>query len=224
MPVVEEPSDDFDLLREQHERLLEDLVLNDDEDEDEEGGAPQQQFADETTDGSKGQGQVPLNSNILKAQQQTSFSFNDMSSSLSPSAASVSGTSLSWTDSSTTPGAASSEGIQQQQQQRKSKAMLDLSIKPQFNLENASKLLASFRYMLPQMPLLILPEDANVRSLARNAPFVLLAILAVTSCSTNLQGHSLYDEEFRKVFGLKFVAGGERSLELLQGLLIYCSW
>jgi hypothetical protein len=224
MPVVEEPSDDFDILREQHERLLEDLVLND-EDDDEQIGGNQQQWADGTTDGRKGQGQVPANSNILNAQQQASFSFNDMASSMSPpSASSVSGASLSWTDSSTAPRAASSHAAQQQEQQRKSKVVLDLSIKPQFNLENASKLLASFRYMLPGMPLLILPEDVNVRSLAKNAPFVLLAILAVTSCSTNLQGHSLYDEEFRKVFGLKFVAGGERSLELLQGLLVYCSW
>ena len=92
---------------------------------------------------------------------------------------------------------------------------MNLGIKPQFNLDSASKLLASFRHMLPHLPCLVLPEDVDVRSLARGAPFVLLAILAVTSCSSSLQGHSLYDEEFRKVLGLKFVAGGERSLELL---------
>ncbi|KAI0015205.1 hypothetical protein F4780DRAFT_764917 [Xylariomycetidae sp. FL0641] len=100
----------------------------------------------------------------------------------------------------------------------------NLGIKPQFNLDSAADLLASFRHMLPSFPCLVLPPDTNVRTMAREAPFVLLAILAVTSCSVSLQSHSLYDEEFRKVLGLKFVAGGERSLELLQGLLVYCSW
>ncbi|KAI0118356.1 hypothetical protein GGR51DRAFT_499284 [Nemania sp. FL0031] len=136
------------------------------------------------------------------------FSFNDLSSS-SPSL-SVSGSSSAWTESSA--------------RKPKSKPMMNLGIKPQFNLDSATKLLASFQNMLPHLPFLVLPEDVNIRSLAKDSPFVLLAILAVTSCSSSLQGHSLYDEEFRKVLGLKFVAGGERSLELLQGILIYCSW
>ncbi|GJC82840.1 hypothetical protein ColLi_05678 [Colletotrichum liriopes] len=37
-------------------------------------------------------------------------------------------------------------------------------------------------------------------------------------------GHTLYDEEFRKILGLKFVVGSERTMELLQGLLIYTAW
>ncbi|KAI0195776.1 hypothetical protein EV127DRAFT_358260 [Xylaria flabelliformis] len=172
MPVAEEPSGDFDGLRQQHEHFL-DILVN----------------------------------NMPKSQ---TFSFNDMTS--SPSA-SLSGMNSSWTESS-------AESLAKQ----KSKPMLNLGIKPQFNLDSATKLLASFRNMLPHLPCLVLPEDADVRSLSRRSPFVLLAILAVTSCSSSLQGHSLYDEEFRKVLGLKFVAGGERSLELLQGVLIYCSW
>ncbi|KAI1126129.1 hypothetical protein F5Y10DRAFT_278960 [Nemania abortiva] len=134
------------------------------------------------------------------------FNFNDMSS----SSASLSGTSSSWTESST--------------RKPKSQPMMNLGLKPQFNLDSATRLLASFHNMLPHLPCFVLPEDVDVRSLAKNSPFVLLAILAVTSCSSSLQGHSLYDEEFRKVLGLKFVAGGERSLELLRGILIYCSW
>jgi len=53
---------------------------------------------------------------------------------------------------------------------------------------------------------------------------VLLAILASASGCRTVQGHGLYDEEFRKVLGLKYVAGGERCLEMLQGLLVYCAW
>lgn len=96
--------------------------------------------------------------------------------------------------------------------------------KPQFNVSSAQSLLESFRLMLPNFPCIVLEESDTVSHLAKTRPFVLLAILATASGSRTLQGHSLYDEEFRKVLGLKFVAGGERTLELLQGILIYCAW
>ncbi|KAJ4419939.1 hypothetical protein N0V82_004653 [Gnomoniopsis sp. IMI 355080] len=99
------------------------------------------------------------------------------------------------------------------------------SIQPQFNLDSAAILLESFKVcMLPYFPVIILSPDATVPSLAKERPFILLAILAAASGGRSLQGHNLYDEEFRKVLGLKFVSGGERSLELLIGLLIYCAW
>lgn len=95
---------------------------------------------------------------------------------------------------------------------------------PQFNLQSATSLLHEFRSMLPYFPCIVLGEDETVQSLSRERPFVLLAILATVSGSRTVQGHKLYDEEFRKVLALKVVAGGERSLELAQGLLIYCGW
>ncbi|RFU80106.1 zn2-c6 fungal-type dna-binding domain-containing [Trichoderma arundinaceum] len=100
----------------------------------------------------------------------------------------------------------------------------DIHVKPSFNLASAESLLMSFRSMLCHFPCIILSPDASVSRLAKTQPFVLLAILAAASGSQNLQGNSLYDEEFRKVLGLKFVAGGERTLEVLQGILIYCGW
>lgn len=99
-----------------------------------------------------------------------------------------------------------------------------LGLQPQFNLLSAQTLLDQFRDMLPHCPLLVWPDRADVKFMAKESPFLLLAILAAVSCSVNLQGHNLYDEEFRKVLGLKFVTGGERSLELLQGVLIYLAW
>lgn len=97
-------------------------------------------------------------------------------------------------------------------------------LKPQFNLDSAEKLLTTFRVMLKNFPCVCLPPEATVTSLAKSKPFLLLAILSTASGSGALQGHSLYDEEFRKILGLKFVAGGERTLEILQGLLIYTAW
>lgn len=116
-------------------------------------------------------------------------------------------------------------------------ALASLGVRPQFNLDSAEKLLAEFESrMLPHFPA-VAPsfaidqdrdvegrEESRVPKLAQSKPFVLLAILAAASGSRTLQGHSLYDDEFRKVLGLKFVAGGERSLELLQGLMVYTAW
>ncbi|KAH7358961.1 hypothetical protein B0T11DRAFT_110346 [Plectosphaerella cucumerina] len=103
-------------------------------------------------------------------------------------------------------------------------SLSNIGMKPQFNLDSATKLLDIFREMLTHYPCIVLPVDATVPSLAKTRPFVLLAILSVASGAASLQGHSLYDDEFRKILGLKFVAGGERSVELLQGLLIYTAW
>ncbi|KAK1758726.1 hypothetical protein QBC47DRAFT_295118 [Echria macrotheca] len=100
-----------------------------------------------------------------------------------------------------------------------------LGLRPQFNLDSAGGLLATFRdEMLPHFPCIVIDKDGTVTDMARQRPFVLLATLAAASSSRTLQGHSLYDEEFRKILGLKFVAGGERSKELLEGLVVYVCW
>lgn len=100
--------------------------------------------------------------------------------------------------------------------------------RPQFNLDSAAALLAAFRRgMDPYFPVAAVGEHDTVPGLARDRPFVLLAVLAAASgARVALRGGrgSLYDEEFRKILGLKFVAGGERSVELLVGLLVYCAW
>jgi hypothetical protein len=103
-------------------------------------------------------------------------------------------------------------------------SITDLDGKPQFSLASAESLLEHFRSMLTYLPCVEIPRDTTVQSLASAKPFLLLAILTSASASKTLQGHNLYDAEFRKVLGLKFVAAGERTLELLQGLLVYCIW
>lgn len=121
-------------------------------------------------------------------------------------------------------GASTSTGPATSISSLQSSSIHDFSAKPQFNISSAENLLSSFREMLIHFPCILLPADATVPNLAASKPFVLLAILSAASGSRTLHGHSLYDEEFRKVLGLKFMAGGERSIELLQGVLIYCAW
>ncbi|KAL6880040.1 hypothetical protein HDV57DRAFT_498726 [Trichoderma longibrachiatum] len=100
----------------------------------------------------------------------------------------------------------------------------NLQTKPSFNLASAESLLMSFHSMLSYFPCIGLDRTASVSVLAASRPFVLLAILAAASGSRSIQGNSLYDEEFRRILGLKFVACGERTLEMLQAILIYCAW
>ncbi|KAJ9155614.1 Zn(II)2Cys6 transcription factor [Pleurostoma richardsiae] len=102
------------------------------------------------------------------------------------------------------------------------------AVQPRFNLDSASALLRTFlAVMLPRFPVAVFPESTSVPDLARDRPFVLLAALAAASGRggpAQGQGHGLYDEEFRRVLGVKFVSGGERSVEMLVGLLIYVAW
>ncbi|KAK3371941.1 hypothetical protein B0H63DRAFT_503377 [Podospora didyma] len=108
---------------------------------------------------------------------------------------------------------------------RNQRTVASFGLQPQFNLESAAGLLATFRdMMLEHFPCVVIGPDVTVASLARRRPFLLLSVLAAASSSRTLQGHSLYDEEFRKILGLKFVASGERTIELLEGLAVYIAW
>ncbi|KAH8897678.1 hypothetical protein GQ53DRAFT_637773 [Thozetella sp. PMI_491] len=95
---------------------------------------------------------------------------------------------------------------------------------PLFDVASAEALLQRFRSSITYLPFINLPDEVTVSHLAATKPFVLLAILSAASGSTTVQKHALYDDEFRKALGLKYASCGERSLELLQGLLIYCAW
>ncbi|KAJ4208358.1 hypothetical protein NW767_001462 [Fusarium falciforme] len=91
-------------------------------------------------------------------------------------------------------------------------------------MASAESLLNTFKSMVDYLPFIVFPDDCNVSYLAATKPFLLLSILTVASGSQMVQKHALYDDEFRKALGLKYVSGGEKSLELLQGVLIYCAW
>jgi hypothetical protein len=195
MPLEEELDAHLDELNANHEQYILDLAPSSDEDHD--------IFQDTLT-----HPEVTAARTSGIGNQAQTFDFSDMSIPMS----------------STTSTSSSSNAVKHGQSPGM-RSLGELGIKPQFNLNSAEKLLSTFRDdLLPNSPCVVLRPGIDVRSMSKESPFVLLAILAVTSCITHLQGHSLYDEEFRKVLGIKFVTGGERSVELLQGLLVYCSW
>ncbi|KAH7086893.1 hypothetical protein FB567DRAFT_526514 [Paraphoma chrysanthemicola] len=79
------------------------------------------------------------------------------------------------------------------------------------------------RLMAPHMPFVILAADTRASDLGRTKPFLLQAIAVVAS---------FHDTETQQILGKQFVrdlcdqvfVNGEKSLSLLQGLLVFINW
>ena len=91
------------------------------------------------------------------------------------------------------------------------------------DLRDAERLLSAFRHKAPLFPFVTIPEDATVSSLSRTSPFLLLAILTVAS-GMDTPLNCQMDQEFRRILSAKVVVEGQKSLDFLQGMLIYIAW
>jgi hypothetical protein len=90
-------------------------------------------------------------------------------------------------------------------------------------LEQAEKLLSSFRRMATYFPFVQIPVGSNVPSLSRTSPFLLLAILTTASIREPPLYHQM-DHEFKRVLSSKVIIEGRKSLDFLEGLLVYIAW
>jgi hypothetical protein len=97
------------------------------------------------------------------------------------------------------------------------------NVQRSLSIDQAEELLCHFRKMAPLFPFVIIPEDGTVKSLSRTSPFLLLAILASAS-SNDVQLHNALDHEFRRILSSEVVMRGKKSLDFLQGVLVYTSW
>jgi hypothetical protein len=93
----------------------------------------------------------------------------------------------------------------------------------QLTLEKACSFLTVFREMSSYFPFVILPTEATLQSMFYERPFLLLAALATASSKEKRLQHVL-EEELRTTLSTKVVVEGEKSLDLLQGLLVYLAW
>ena len=91
------------------------------------------------------------------------------------------------------------------------------------DLADAERMLSAFRHKAPLFPFVTIPEDATVSSLSRTSPFLLLAVLTVASGMDTPLNCQL-DQEFRRILSAKVVVEGQKSLDFLQGMLLYISW
>jgi hypothetical protein len=112
----------------------------------------------------------------------------------------------------------SSKGVQQVPTQRPT------IIEPRkVTLGQAEKLLSSFRRMATYFPFVQIPAESTVPSLSRTSPFLLLAILTTASIGEPTLYHQM-DHEFKRILSSKVIVEGRKSLDFLQGLLIYVAW
>ncbi|KAK0121832.1 hypothetical protein ONS95_010113 [Cadophora gregata] len=95
--------------------------------------------------------------------------------------------------------------------------------KRKVTLKQAEELLAKYREKASFFPFVKIAPDATVPSLSRTSPFLLLAILTSASIQDRLLHHQI-DHEFRRVLSSKVLLQGQRSLDFLQGLLVYITW
>jgi hypothetical protein len=90
-------------------------------------------------------------------------------------------------------------------------------------IDQAEKLLQYFSEKTRFFPFVVLPEDATVKSLSRKSPFLLLAILTAASAA-DIQLNYQLDHEFKRVLSQRVILEGQKSLDYLQGLLVYNAW
>jgi hypothetical protein len=89
--------------------------------------------------------------------------------------------------------------------------------------DKAETLLRSYGTHAPHFPFIVFSPTISLDSLRREKPFLLLSILTMASTS-NLPLQDLLEAELRETLGRKVIFDGEKSLDLLQGLLVYLAW
>jgi hypothetical protein len=89
--------------------------------------------------------------------------------------------------------------------------------------DKAESLLRTFGTHAPNFPFIVLSQNVPLDSLRRERPFLLLSILTRAS-NSNLQLQDRLESELLETLGRKVIFNGEKSLDLLQGLLVYLTW
>jgi hypothetical protein len=94
---------------------------------------------------------------------------------------------------------------------------------PKLGKEDIRKYFSKFRNSLTYFPFVNLPKDITVEVVMKDHPFLMLGILAAMSMP-DIYIHQRLDARFKRVLSEKTIEQDEKSLDLLQGLLVYLSW
>jgi hypothetical protein len=76
--------------------------------------------------------------------------------------------------------------------------------------------------MVPYFPVVIIEDDVKMSNLRNTRPFLSLVIRAIAT--RNLTRQASLGIEIRRVLGREMLFEATKSLDLLLGLLVYCSW
>ncbi|PWY73009.1 hypothetical protein BO70DRAFT_431598 [Aspergillus heteromorphus CBS 117.55] len=91
------------------------------------------------------------------------------------------------------------------------------------SMKEAEELLSLFKLRRMYFPFVEVPNIASAASMASSRPFLLLAILTVCLVRKPFLQKRV-DERFRRVLSERIVFHGEKSLDYVQGILIYIAW
>jgi hypothetical protein len=91
------------------------------------------------------------------------------------------------------------------------------------SISAADRFLLRFRNMSAYFPFVLIPEEATVLSMSHDRPFLCIAALAAAASSEKILQKRL-EQSFRTAILQKIMLDNERSLDLLQGLLVYLAW
>jgi hypothetical protein len=75
---------------------------------------------------------------------------------------------------------------------------------------------------LKRFPFIILPESQTAQDLRQEQPFLWLCIMAVSSKSSVQQ--IALEKELRTIIGRQLLLEGEKTLDLLLGVMTYIAW
>ncbi|KAL4863249.1 hypothetical protein BDV12DRAFT_30220 [Aspergillus spectabilis] len=103
-------------------------------------------------------------------------------------------------------------------------SLLCESIIPFSSEKQAQKILHTFQTQLaPYFPFVIVPMDTTVPELRQTKPF-LFSVIVMVSCFDDNERQIDIATRVRDFIGVSIVAQGGRSLDILQGLLVWMGW
>jgi hypothetical protein len=94
---------------------------------------------------------------------------------------------------------------------------------PKLGKNDIRKYLTRFQESQTYFPFIRLPQGITMETVMKDHPFLLLGILAAMSMP-DVYIHQRLDAKFRRVLSEKTIERDEKSLDLLQGLLVYLAW
>lgn len=98
---------------------------------------------------------------------------------------------------------------------------LTLDTSPPPELENAIEYYR--RICQSQYPWVIIPQDRDASSLYKERPMLARAIVIATSWATS-EHHLALKSQFLKDIGESYLIRTEKSIDLLQAVLVYLGW
>ncbi|KAI5851677.1 hypothetical protein DFP73DRAFT_164638 [Morchella snyderi] len=93
------------------------------------------------------------------------------------------------------------------------------------SMETATKIFNHYvEDMVPHLPVVVFPPDTTAEGVRREKPTLFLAILAAASGTSDPALHKTLYNEISRAFAERVMINGEKSLELVQSLILCSAW